>query len=82
MRNFQDTFETRKRSFIGAFPVCMTVPLMQLIDQISFNINTRNKLFLKRILKCERAKILLIANRNNVSYYTIYICWVVESFNM
>ena len=27
MRNFQDTFETRKRSFIGAFSICMTVPL-------------------------------------------------------
>ena len=23
MRNFQDTFETCKRSFISAFPVCM-----------------------------------------------------------
>ena len=68
MRNFQDTFETSKRSFIGAFSICMTVPLMQLTDQISFNINTRNKLFLKRILKCERTKILFIANRNNVSH--------------
>ena len=27
MRNFQDTFETRKRSFITAFSICMTVPL-------------------------------------------------------
>ena len=27
MRNFHDTFETRKRSFISAFSVCMTVPL-------------------------------------------------------
>ena len=27
MQNFQDTFETRKRSFISAFSVCMTVPL-------------------------------------------------------
>ena len=27
MRNFQDTFETRKRSFISAFAICMTVPL-------------------------------------------------------
>ena len=27
MRNFQDTFETRKRSFISAFSICMTVPL-------------------------------------------------------
>ena len=27
MRNFQDTFERRKQSFISAFSVCMTVPL-------------------------------------------------------
>ena len=27
MRNFQDTFETCKRSSIGAFSICMTVPL-------------------------------------------------------
>ena len=27
MRNFKDTFEKRKRSFIKAFSVCMTVPL-------------------------------------------------------
>ena len=26
MRNFQGTFETPKRSFIGAFSICMTVP--------------------------------------------------------
>ena len=28
MRNFQDTFETLKRSFISTFSICMTVPLM------------------------------------------------------
>ena len=27
MRSFQDTFETRKRSFISAISICMTVPL-------------------------------------------------------
>ena len=27
MRIFQDTFETRKRSFISAFSICMAVPL-------------------------------------------------------
>ena len=25
---FQDTFETRKRSFIGAFSICMTLPVI------------------------------------------------------
>ena len=29
MRNFQDTFETRKRSFFSAFSICMTVPLRE-----------------------------------------------------
>ena len=28
MRNFQDTFEARKRSFISAFTIFMTVPLI------------------------------------------------------
>ena len=27
MRNSQDIFETRERSFISAFSVCMTIPL-------------------------------------------------------
>ena len=27
MRNFHDIFETRKWSFISAFPISMTVPL-------------------------------------------------------
>ena len=27
MRNFQDTFETPKRSFINAFSICMSIPL-------------------------------------------------------
>ena len=27
MRNFQDTFETRKQSFISSFLICMIVPL-------------------------------------------------------
>ena len=30
MRNFQDTFETRKRLLISAFSICMTVPLSYL----------------------------------------------------
>ena len=31
MRNFQDTFKTRKRSFISAFLIGMTVPLNNII---------------------------------------------------
>ena len=29
MRNFHDTFETSKQSFISAFLICMTVPLRE-----------------------------------------------------
>ena len=29
MRNFPDSFETRKRSFTNAFLSCMTVPLIK-----------------------------------------------------
>ena len=32
MRNFQDAFETRKRSFISVFSICMTVHLTNLCD--------------------------------------------------
>ena len=37
MRNFQDTFETWKWSFISAFSICMTVPLI--LTQIRKNLN-------------------------------------------
>ena len=30
MQNFQDAFETRKRSCISVFSICMTVPLNSL----------------------------------------------------
>ena len=33
MCNFQDTFETRKRSFICDFSICMTVPLSLLLNE-------------------------------------------------
>ena len=29
MRNFQDTFEMCKRSFVSAFSICMTLPLIK-----------------------------------------------------
>ena len=29
MRNFQDSFETHKQSFISAFSICMTVSLIE-----------------------------------------------------
>ena len=36
MRNFQDTFETHKRSFINAFSICMTVPLSNKKSKLLF----------------------------------------------
>ena len=48
MRNFQDTFETRKRSFISAFSICMTVPIkhVKLIIFENYNECKTNHLFL------------------------------------
>ena len=40
MRNFQDTFETRKRSFISGFSVCITEPL---INKWFFNCDLKSK---------------------------------------
>ena len=40
MRNFQDTFETRKRPFISAFSICMTVPLKDVYKNV-------NKMFIE-----------------------------------
>ena len=43
MRNFQDTFETRKCSFICAFSICMTVPSKHFV-------NTENSYLIKNII--------------------------------
>ena len=39
MRNFQDTFETRKRAFISDFSICVTVPLRKMFqnDSVKFS---------------------------------------------
>ena len=41
MRNFQDTFETGKRSFISAFSICMTVPLKNVIKSFEMTLNSK-----------------------------------------
>ena len=38
MGSFQDTFETRKRSFISGFSICMTKPLIIVTHIASFNL--------------------------------------------
>ena len=47
MQNFQDTFETRKQSFISVFSICMTVPLinienMQILILMRIKINNQS----------------------------------------
>ena len=42
MQNFQDTFETRKRSFISAFSICMTVPLNYFKYESSWKLANHN----------------------------------------
>ena len=46
MRNFQDTFETCKRSFTSTFSICMTVSLFQKIHlplKVIFSTNELQK---------------------------------------
>ena len=53
MRNFQDTFETRKRSFISAFSICMTVPIKHVKLIISENYNeckTKHLFLIKKVV--------------------------------
>ena len=38
MRNFQDIFEIRRRLFVSAFSICMTVPLSSEIFFCSFQL--------------------------------------------
>ena len=44
MRNFQDTFETRKRSFVSAFSICMTIPVKYAIFFESYMVLIRLKI--------------------------------------
>ena len=34
MRSFQETFETRNRSFISAFSISMTAPLTSIVSEV------------------------------------------------
>ena len=49
MRNFQDTFETRKGSFISVFSICMTVLLCDVLSSLfAFEIYIEKKVFGQR----------------------------------
>ena len=39
MRNFQDTFETSKRSFVSAFSICMTIPITELKGMVAIQLD-------------------------------------------
>ena len=41
MRNFQDTFEISKRSFINGLSICMTVPLSNCHDSSEIESNLK-----------------------------------------
>ena len=67
MGNFQDTFETRKRSFVSAFSIFMTVPIryhsckqIPLQDIIRINIVRKNIVAIRDyICECLRPATLL-----------------------
>ena len=53
MRSFQDTFETRKPSFISPFSICTTVPLMKLVTNFDHRyLDTTYKVDYKDIYPC------------------------------
>ena len=49
MPNFQDTFETRKRSFSTAFAIYMTVPLRLVLYSAVIHKRRRKKLISKTL---------------------------------
>ena len=63
MRNFQDTFEIRKRLFVSAFSICMTVPLkffsVSIIKKMTFILSVKPN-YIERKLR----KILRISQPN------------------
>ena len=42
VQNFQDTFETRERSFVGILSICMTVPLIT-VPCVLFDLDIEKK---------------------------------------
>ena len=55
-KNFQDTFEARKRSFIRAFSMCMTVPLNEVFKYEIQEYLLWNLLFQKSIQAVDTPK--------------------------
>ena len=67
MQNFQDTFETRKRSFISAFSISMTLPLRNKNEEQLVNLCETKNLERQVILHSELPKTLFpIKSSNNM----------------
>ena len=77
--NFQDTFETRKRSFINAFSICMTVPLISMfLNCIYTNIGSTFRVEIDM-----NRTVTLIPNQvlNNENFCTfLEISWIIFLF--
>ena len=53
MRNFSDTSETCKRSFINAFSICMTVPLrIEILERVPMILCTFMETFIGVFIYC------------------------------
>ena len=77
MRNFQDTFETRKRSFINAFSICMTVPSKyQTKRKNSHRIELKKGDLYKNLSRSSCIHLIshcIDVNENEINYTFLYI---------
>ena len=64
MRNFQNTFKTRKRSFFSAFSICMTVPLIKMNFHVRQVVNKMSLDLIRDELKdLKKSEKILISKR-------------------
>ena len=60
MRNFQDTFETRKRSFISAFSIYLTVPLTSSTSRKNPTLVQKNQIFEMKIVSYNYSQVFFL----------------------
>ena len=65
MRSFRDTFETRKRLFISACSICMTVPSRKEINRLSSK--GRPNVYLKNTIEKRRSQNFDFLSLKNLS---------------
>ena len=75
MQNFQDILETRQRSFISAFSICMTVPLKESLVFRARLVVRSFSLRLKIITVCSELNIFQINLTDNVNeqFYILFL---------